>query len=244
MKMAVMSDVHANPAALETALADARERGCDRFAMLGDITGYGYDVAGALKLVRDNFDVVLKGNHDSACAGLEPEWLVGQVPSYVLDVAQRGQLAAEDLEWLRNLPKAHAEECFAMVHAGFSQPGEWEYVLTAEDADRNFDCVCDTLIFCGHTHHAMTWSRTDGGKTVGRAVGRIRLREGRRYLVNAGSVGYPREDLCSTYAIYDSERRQIELRQLPFDFKGYIDEFMQRRQPLPDWLMELLEKCS
>jgi predicted phosphodiesterase len=43
VKLAVMSDVHANPKALETALADARGQGCERFVMLGDVTGYGYD---------------------------------------------------------------------------------------------------------------------------------------------------------------------------------------------------------
>ena len=77
MKYAIMSDVHANPAALEKALKDARAVGCEKFILLGDITGYGYDPKRALELVRENFDVVLMGNHDSACLGLEPEWEVG-----------------------------------------------------------------------------------------------------------------------------------------------------------------------
>ena len=68
MQYAVMSDVHANPAALAAALADARRRGCNRFVMLGDTTGYGYDVKEAMRLVRESFDVVLMGNHDSACS--------------------------------------------------------------------------------------------------------------------------------------------------------------------------------
>ena len=76
MKYAIMSDVHANPKALETALSDARAAGCDKFILLGDVTGYGYDPKKTLELVRANFDVVLMGNHDSACVGLEPEWEV------------------------------------------------------------------------------------------------------------------------------------------------------------------------
>ena len=76
MKYAIMSDAHANPLALKTAIADARSFRCEKFIFAGDITGYGYDAKATLDLVRKNFDVVLLGNHDSACAGLEPVWVV------------------------------------------------------------------------------------------------------------------------------------------------------------------------
>ena len=76
MKYAIMSDVHANPRALKVALEDARRLGCEKYVLLGDVTGYGYDVKTALAEVRKNFDVVLMGNHDSACVGLEPVWEV------------------------------------------------------------------------------------------------------------------------------------------------------------------------
>ena len=81
MKYAIMSDAHANPLALKTALADARSLGCEKFIFAGDITGYGYDAKTTLNLVRENFDVVLLGNHDSACAGLEPAWEVQMISS-------------------------------------------------------------------------------------------------------------------------------------------------------------------
>ena len=56
MKYAIMSDGHANPMALETALADARAQKCEKFVFAGDVTGYGYDVNAALRLVRANFN--------------------------------------------------------------------------------------------------------------------------------------------------------------------------------------------
>ena len=59
MKYAIMSDVHANPVALETALADARAHKCENFVFAGDVTGYGYDGNAALRLVRENFDVAI-----------------------------------------------------------------------------------------------------------------------------------------------------------------------------------------
>lgn len=84
-----MSDVHANPAALEAALKDAHVQGCGRFVMLGDTTGYGYDVKEAIKLVRSEFDIVLMGNHDSACLGREPAWETETNPNYHQDQRQR-----------------------------------------------------------------------------------------------------------------------------------------------------------
>ena len=112
MKYAIMSDVHANPAALEKALKDSRAVGCEKFILLGDITGYGYDPKRALELVRENFDVVLMGNHDSACLGLEPEWEVEGNINYDLDRKAHEQLSESELEWLRERRYLHAGDRF------------------------------------------------------------------------------------------------------------------------------------
>ena len=74
MKYAVISDLHANPAAFQAALDDAQQQGCGRIVCLGDVTGYGYDPHACLDMVRRKAGFCLMGNHDSACAGLEPEW--------------------------------------------------------------------------------------------------------------------------------------------------------------------------
>ena len=116
MIYAIMSDAHANPAALEAAVVDARSRGCGRFVLLGDVTGYGYDVKSTLKLVRENFDVVLMGNHDSACLGLEPEYEVSSNHNYWVDVKQREVLSEEGRKWLRDRPYLHVEGDMAFVH--------------------------------------------------------------------------------------------------------------------------------
>ena len=110
MKYAIMSDAHANPLALKTALADARSLWCEKFIFAGDITGYGYDAKATLDMVRENFDVVLLGNHDSACAGLEPAWEVQMISSYALDREARDKLSRDDIEWMRTLPLLQYDE--------------------------------------------------------------------------------------------------------------------------------------
>ena len=69
MRYAIISDIHANPVALEVALADARSHQVDRVVCLGDVVGYGPDPVEAVALCRSSCDVVLMGNHDAAVAG-------------------------------------------------------------------------------------------------------------------------------------------------------------------------------
>ncbi len=163
MKYAIMSDAHANPLALKTALADARSLGCEKFIFAGDITGYGYDAKATLDMVRENFDVVLLGNHDSVCAGLEPVWMEQTISSYALDRGARDKLSRGDVEWMCALPLLHSEDGFAVVHGDFARPKAWDYIETAEAASKNLGLRKERLLFCGHTHHAMVWEATGDG---------------------------------------------------------------------------------
>ncbi len=252
MKYAIMSDVHANPRALETALSDARAAGCDKFILIGDVTGYGYDTKKTLELVRANFDVVLMGNHDSACVGLEPEWEVKMNYNYNFDRKAREQLSAEERAWLRGCAYLHEEPDFICAHGDFTQPQMWNYILYEEAAERNFRFRDEQLMFCGHTHHAAIWELTGKGVCRPKLEHRFRqpaakaesisfkLNSASRYIVNVGSVGYPRNDLCGAYGIFDAAARRMTIRRLPFDFKSYITEMLNRDLDLPGWLCQLL----
>lgn len=250
MKYAVMSDVHANPVALETALRDARRRKCDRFVFLGDATGYGYDVRAALKLVRKSFDVSLMGNHDSAAIGREDPEELRQNRNYDLDVRQGRELSASDVKWIESRKHQVDEKDARFVHADFIEPSEWGYVAFREDAEANFRICRKRIMFCGHLHHAAVWAcdkngrvsvKFDSGRPAVKAESVSFVpRKGMRYIVNVGSVGYPRNDLCSTYAIWDTETDRVTIRRLPFDFKSYIKGMLDGGVGLPEWLLQLL----
>ena len=252
MKYAIMSDAQANPHALELALRDAHDRKCGRYLFLGDVTGYGYDAKTALEMVRDEFDIVLMGNHDSACVGLESRWEVASNPNYDIDRAQREELSADDVEWIRGLGYMHVEKGMAFAHGDFVDPKMWNYILYPDAAERNFLSRAERLLFCGHTHHAAIWEATGKGAFHSKLESRFmrpassaesvsfNLKEGSRYIVNVGSVGYPRNDLCCTYGIYDDETQRMTVRRLPFDFKRYIEDMLGNKVGLPYWLMRLL----
>ena len=110
-------------------------------------------------------------------------------------------------------------------------------------------------MFCGHTHHAMVWETTGKGgfreilaSQFAQAAFKpesvsFKLTQS-RHIVNCGSVGYPRSDLCSSYAIFDSSAASVCVRRLPFDFKSYITEMLKNDLALPDWLVEILLEAS
>lgn len=251
MKYAIISDAHSNPAALALALKDAKRRKCEKMLFLGDVTGYGYDVSSTLKLVKQNFDVVLMGNHDLVCSGAEHSRCARMNPNYGIDRAQGQVLSAADLDWLKSLKYVYENDDLIAAHGDFVDPASWGYVFDERDAFASFAACPRDLMFCGHTHHACVWQLV-GRKIVSLFEERFcrpavkneeisfKLRKGRRYIVNVGSVGYPRNDFCCSYAIFDSVTRRVTIRRLPFDFEGYIDAMDAAGIMLPAWLEQLL----
>ena len=247
---------HANPRGLKSALEDARRLGCGKYVFLGDVTGYGYDVKAALEVVRKNFDIVLMGNHDSACVGLEPAWEVMAIANYDIDRAQREALAEDEVAWLKARPYVHAEKGVAFTHGDFTRPPAWNYILSTAEAVQNFFSREERVLFCGHTHHAAVWEQTGKGEFRAKFEKRfrtpatkaesveVRMKQGSRYIVNVGSVGYPRTDLCASYAIYDTEAGRVTLRRLPFDFRDFIKRMLDGKMDLPQWLCSLLMAAS
>lgn len=253
MKYAVISDIHANPAALRMALDDAKEQGCDRVVCLGDVTGYGYDPHASLDIVRRNVGFCLMGNHDSACVGLEPEWEVRLNSNYGEDVRAREKLSAGEKAWLSGLPYIHAENGAAFTHGFFMHPESWGYVLSENDAEMNFRAREERILFCGHTHHACVWTRDARGRVTRKTLldmfheaaevadgFTIKMKEGCRYLVNAGSVGYPRRDLVGCYAIWDVDASTVTMRRIPFNLVEYAQKLLNNNVRVPIWLNDIL----
>ena len=118
----------------------------------------------------------------------------------------------------------------------------------SESYDELLNIRGDGIMFCGHTHHAAVWELSGKGMVRPRLERRfsspalrnetstIRIRAGSRYIVNVGSVGYPRNDRCASYAIYDDEAKSISMRRLSFDFKDYVAKMLDHGIRLPRWL--------
>lgn len=239
MKYAIFSDIHANPLALKKALSDARKNGAKKILCLGDIVGYGPEAEEAIRIVRDEVDVAIMGNHDAAVSSV----ITGEGFSLyaLLGVKRhRDETSEESRQWLAKLPYVYQEQDFACAHGEFSNPTAFEYVNTPVDALSSFLARQERLLFVGHTHAASVIQAKKGEFPKALPIASpIRLMEDCRYLVNVGSVGYPRYDFDSVYCLFDTNDRTLVFRYLPFDFKKYEKQLHKCRVILPRWLEEL-----
>jgi diadenosine tetraphosphatase ApaH/serine/threonine PP2A family protein phosphatase len=195
MRLAAISDIHANLPALEAVLLGADDAGAEEIWCLGDVVGYGAEPDACADLVRERCDVCLVGNHDLAVLG-------------ALDVAAFSEAAAAAVAWtrenvaertlamLRELEPLATREGIGLFHASPRDP-VWEYVLSAEQADACLDAQAERLGLIGHSHVQLFFERSRGGRGEIRGAqtgdgALLDLAEG-EWLVNPGSVGQPRD---------------------------------------------------
>ena len=218
MRYAVIADIHANPTALRRVFEDAESQGATAFVCLGDVVGYGPCPAETVELVRARCAFAIAGNHDDAVSGRADA-------SAFIDLAgdaverHREALSAEALGWLRSLPHELEFGGARAAHGDFTDPSAFNYVETEDDARANFAATGAQLAFVGHTHRPGLFLTGASGRVYAVGPTDFELEDGKRYLVNPGSVGYPRESdgkCLSSYVIYDSDERTVTFRFLAF----------------------------
>jgi predicted phosphodiesterase len=220
----ILSDVHSNWEALEAVLAAARGQ-YDRIVCCGDLAGYGPDPNRVLDWARANLHAVVRGNHDRACGGLEDlEWF--NPIARAASVWTIAHLAPENFEYLRQLPAGPLHvDGFQLIHG--SPLDEDEYVISATDARNVFDYLEDNISFFGHTHLQCGYAHVDGYFQIMRPLDPFlaevwhKLDRDGIYLINAGSVGQPRDgDSRAAYAVFDSETLEVVQRRIPYDYEA------------------------
>lgn len=218
MKYAIISDLHANAEALQCALKDIAREGVDCIACLGDIVGYGPQPREALTLVRRFCGIVLAGNHDDAVAGrITADDFIDLAGEAI--IRHRAELASEQIDWLKSLPHLARIEGAIAAHGDVTNPTAFNYISSEAEALANFKASKSPLLFVGHTHSPGIFVIGAHGIVHQLPAKDFQMEAGKRYIVNPGSVGYPREanGVChSSYVLYDSAARTVEFRFLPF----------------------------
>ena len=202
MRLAVLSDIHANLEALSTALKQADEHNADAVICLGDVVGYGPDPGPCIDLVRAHCEATVLGNHDEVVAfdrGLNVLPREGQVAAK----HHRAHLSDDHLDWLRALPLRYEAHGCTFVHASPDDPADWARLDTFHAIQKQFDAFETPICFVGHSHIPAV---------VSSSLGVLRVRQGHRFLVDVGSVGQPRDrDPRLAFALYDSEAVTCEI---------------------------------
>ncbi len=215
MKYAIFGDIHANLEALTTVLADAAAVGCDHHICLGDVVGYNANPRECLKIVKELECPVVKGNHDEeACLTTSLDSL-NPLAAHALKWT-RDALTDEDRRWLKELKLVRQVRDFTIVHATLDTPGGWGYVTNKFDAMASFSYQFTTLCFHGHTHTPRFYVKD--GSVEALSVNAVQVEMGKKYFINAGSVGQPRDgDWRASYAVYDVEEQTVAIRRLEYD---------------------------
>ena len=233
MIYAVISDVHANEEALLRVLDDAAEQGADKVVCIGDVTGYGPSPVRTLALVRERCETVLAGNHDDAVSGrMSAEGFIDLAGEAV--ARHRRELSSADIRYLKSLPYVFKGDGFIAAHGDFTEPEKFFYVEDEEDARVKFGSSGAQLMFVGHTHVPGLFLTGGSGRVYATEAQDFTLEEGKRYIVNPGSVGYPRErggKCLSSYVLYDSTEKTVVFRYLPFSVSTVLQRGTPRRWP-------------
>jgi diadenosine tetraphosphatase ApaH/serine/threonine PP2A family protein phosphatase len=222
MKLALVTDLHANREAVEAVLAHAHDQGAEQHAFLGDFVGYGADPGWVVDCVRQHVAhgaFAIKGNHDAAA-------VMGPQPSMVDDAREvvawtHEQLNASQLDFLASLPLTAVDDTRLFVHANAFAPPEWAYIHARADAVRSMHATACRITFCGHVHEPRLYHLANTGK-VGEFAPvpdvPIALSPQRQWLVIPGSAGQPRDNNpAACYAMFDTASGDLTFHRVPYD---------------------------
>ncbi len=242
MRCAIISDIHGNHEALTTVLEDIRQKGIKDIFCLGDIVGYGADPSGCLAEICGLTDMITAGNHDHGAVGLL------DLSSFNLNARKAAEwtgkkLNAREKDLLKKLPlflnPFVQGEKFIMVHSTPNRPEAWQYILSLDEAEYQFEKFSERLCFVGHSHQPVFWECDPHGKCSIAGREYVHLEKDRRYIINVGSTGQPRDgDPRASYAVFDRERMEVTIRRVEYDIYSAQEKII--RAGLPARLAERL----
>lgn len=237
MRYAVVSDVHANLESLESAFKQIGED--DVVVCLGDMVGYGPNPNECVDLLHRRAQHAVLGNHDlAAIEGFGIEYFNEAAREAIL-WTQR-VLDENAKSWLNTLGYELRFPEFLLVHG--APVRYFDYILEKRDAANAFAATDAPLIFVGHTHVAQHWVREPNGGIGHRHAqrgGELTLEEGKRYIVDVGSVGQPRDmNPNACFVFYEPERRRVEWIRYSYNIARVQRKIRNAR--LPSYLAERL----
>jgi len=219
MRIAIVSDIHANFVALETVLSAIGS--VDQLWNMGDTIGYGPRPNQCMAAMSEHTTVMIAGNHDLACID-RVDLSDFNADARLANIWNGQQLASEHRATLALLPPITAvDERFMVVHGSPREP-VWEYLLTRDQARDNFELFEQQVCFIGHSHVPLIFRRPKNGvcqnPSMPAAGDTLTLEEGVRYFINPGSIGQPRnQDPRAAYAILDTDLGTVRFMRIEYD---------------------------
>ncbi len=230
MKYGIISDIHSNLEAFNTVIKFLNGK-VDTILHVGDIVGYGADPSSVIKLVREkNIEGVL-GNHDSAVAGIHDAEDFNEYARRAVEWTKK-QLKNDEIAFLRSLPYIIKKKNFLLVHSTPSEPERWRYLTFVKQAEEEFNHFNEQICFIGHSHQPVIIIKNPSGEIEVEFNNDITIEEDKRYIINVGSVGQPRDgDPRASVVIYDEEKKIVKFYRLEYDIETARDKIIDAGLP-------------
>jgi len=229
MKLAVISDIHANLEALQAVLKDVEAASPDDIVCLGDVVGYGADPSACLSLTLDRCSTIILGNHDEASYNPEQAMYFNFHARVAVEWTYR-MLSDDERAALESFPLTAKREDILLVHSTPRDPQEWEYIIDEVDAHHALRTFSEKVCCVGHSHVAAIYPEKEASEPA---------EEDYRAIVNVGSVGQPRDrDPRASWCFINTDPWSIDIRRVEYDIDTAASKI--RKANLPPQLAERL----
>ena len=217
MRYGIFSDVHSNLQALAAVMDAYSRENIDMYYCLGDVVGYGADPSSCIARIKELPLITLAGNHDWAVAGL-----IGHedfnIEAQEAVLWTRERLGNEEIRYLEGLRLVFRDEGYTLAHGTLNDPAAFDYMFDEAAASDTFRVMETPLCFVGHTHDPGTFVKYADNRVIFERMADIKLQPEKRYIINAGSVGQPRDgDPRAVYCVYDSDQGLVQIKRVAYD---------------------------
>ncbi len=218
MRYAFVSDIHSNLPAWNAVLADIAALKVKKIVCLGDVVGYGPQPEAVLESVYRHVDHFVMGNHDAVVAGKMSDDTFNDLAQTMIRWTT-ARVPAKAKAFLAEQPLVLEGRDFVCAHGSLDRPQAFNYILSPQEALDTWSATDAPLVFIGHSHIPAIFVLGESGTPHLIPSQDFVLEEGKRYIVNAGSVGDPRDaDTRASYCIYDDVARSVIFRRVAFDY--------------------------
>ncbi len=232
MRYGIFSDVHSNLEALEAVIEAYKKENIDRYLCIGDVVGYAANPLECAEKVKALAMITVAGNHDWAAVNLFSADYFNPLAKEAISWTQR-KLDEESRYFLERLTLIYENEELTLAHGTLDEPGNFNYMTDGYIANATFALLKNNACFVGHTHVPATFIKSQDGRIQYQAENSFDLKKENKYIINAGSVGQPRDgNPKAAYCIYDTEKKNVEIKRTSYDIQAarrkIIDEGLPR----------------
>ena len=231
MRYGILSDIHGNLEALQKVVSACQDEAVGALLCLGDIVGYGANPKECLDMVRELNAICVAGNHDWAATGkIHSESFNPDAKEAIYWTQQ--QLTDEDTAFLNGLSLVYHNPDLILVHGSLSEPERFHYMMYMSEAAETFYLMNRAVCFVGHSHVPQIIVQRDE-ENVALDDLKTKIQPDYKYIVNAGSVGQPRDgNPMAVYGIYDTETGTVKIKRTAYDIGAAQEKIIRAGLPM------------